>query len=227
MSTQARVPVVCIHGALRSRVGMWPTAWYLRRLGLDARAFGYATRRGSLRSRAERLDGFLHGWLGTDAPRPVLGFLTHSMGGLVVRAWLAAGHVPPGQRQRIVMLSPPNQGSQLARRNTGNRWFHLAYGDAAAELASDIGRALPDPPPSAEILVLAGGTGANGWNPLIEGDDDGVVAVSEMGLPGIEPTFVGGLHGVLQWTPALLRRAAAFIRTGVDPGNAAPTDDRP
>jgi hypothetical protein len=37
-----------------------------------------------------------------------------------------------------------------------------------------------------------------------------------MGMPGVDPTFVGGLHAVLQWTPALLRRAAAFIRTGND-----------
>jgi triacylglycerol esterase/lipase EstA (alpha/beta hydrolase family) len=132
VSSPERVPVVCIHGALRSRVGMWPTAWYLRRLGLDARAFGYATRRGSLRTRAERLDAFVDGWLGTDAPPPVLGFLTHSMGGLVVRAWLASGQLPTAQRQRIVMLSPPNQGSQLARRNAESPWFRLAYGEAAA-----------------------------------------------------------------------------------------------
>ena len=222
-----RVPVVCVHGALRSRVGMWPTAWYLRRLGLDARAFGYATRRGSLHTRADRLDAFVHGWLGTDDPPPVLGFLTHSMGGLVVRAWLGSRRLHPEQRQRLVMLSPPNQGSQLARRNAQSVWFRVAYGDAAAELASDAACELGDPPPSADVLVLAGGTGADGWNPLIDGDDDGVVAVSEMGLPGIEPTFVGGLHGVLQWTPALLRRAAAFIRTGVDPGNEAPGADRP
>ena len=219
------IPVVCVHGALRSRVGMWPTAWYLRRLGLDARAFGYPTRRGSLPSRAAHLDAFLHAW--PRSTSPVLGFVTHSMGGLVVRAWLRSATLDPSQTQRVVMLSPPNQGSQLARLNARNPWFRLAYGDAADELASDVAQQLGPAPASADVLVLAGGNGARGFNRRIDGDDDGVVAVSEMGMPGVEPTFVGGVHSVLQWTPALLRRAAAFIRTGVDPGNEPSAPDRP
>jgi hypothetical protein len=206
---------------------MLPTVWYLRRLGLDARAFGYPTRRGTLQSRAEALDAFVRGWLGPDAGAPVIGFLTHSMGGLVVRAWLAAAHVDGAQRQRVVMLSPPNRGSQLARLSANSPWFRLAYGDAAAELASDAALQLGDAPSSADVLVLAGGSGARGWNPRIDGDDDGVVAVSEMGMPGIDPTFVGGVHGLLQWTPALLRRAAGFIRTGIDPGNEGEAPGRP
>jgi hypothetical protein len=204
---------------------MWPTAWYLRRLGLDARAYGYPTRRGTLRTRAEGLDAFLRGWPGTETA--LIGFLTHSMGALVVRTWLASAPVRDGQRVRVVMLSPPNRGSQLARRSAESPWFRLAYGAAALELASDAALALGPAPACADVLVLAGGTGARGWNPRIDGDDDGVVAVSEMGMPGVDPTFVGGVHGLLQWTPALLRRAAGFIRTGVDPGNGAPVLHRP
>ena len=43
------------------------------------------------------------------------------------------------------------------------------------------------------MLVLAGGRGdIRGYNPKIPGDDDGVVGVEEMSLPGAAPRFVGG-----------------------------------
>ncbi len=200
--------VVCIHGALRSRAGMVPTAAYLRRLGFDARTFGYPTRRGSLEDHGRRLDAFLTAWL--PDPRPPLGFLTHSMGGLVVRAWLAQR--PDAVDVRVAMLSPPNQGSALARANARNPLFHVLYGQAAKTLQTPGVPSLPPVPDNAQVLVLAGGRGtAAGYNPLLPGDDDGVVAVEEMGLPDAPPEFVGGMHGMLQWTPAILRRAADFL----------------
>ncbi|MCR9163611.1 MAG: esterase/lipase family protein [Nannocystaceae bacterium] len=202
------LPVVCIHGALRSRAGMWPTALYLRRRGMQTRTFGYATRSGGLEDHAGALQAFLHAWLGELPPR--IGFLTHSMGGLVVRAWLAACR--PAIDVRVAMLSPPNQGSGLARANDGNPLFHLLYGDAASVLRGPGIEGLPAAPDNAEVLVLAGGRGdARGYNPALHGDDDGVVAVEEMSLPGVQLEFVGGLHSVLQWTPAVLDRAAAFL----------------
>ncbi|MBC8072930.1 MAG: hypothetical protein IAG13_31700, partial [Deltaproteobacteria bacterium] len=53
-----------------------------------------------------------------------------------------------------------------------------------------------------------------GWNPWLTGDDDGVVAVGEMGLPGVAPHVVGGVHAMLQWRVAVLERAVAFLRAG-------------
>ena len=218
----AKMPVVCIHGALRSRLGMWPTAVYLRRLGFDAKTFGYPTRSGQLLDHAQRLDAFIDSWLPEDAPE--LGFLTHSMGGLVVRAWLAnttrvAAHP---LNVRVAMLSPPNQGSALARRNAKNPLFHLLYGDAAQALSAPTAPDLPPVPEDASVLVLAGGKGdPRGYNPLLEGDDDGVVAVAEMGLPDVEPTFVGGVHGALQWTPSVVQRAAEFLRPEAREGAAS------
>jgi hypothetical protein len=61
-------------------------------------------------------------------------------------------------------------------------------------------------------LILIGGTGdGRGYNPMIAGDDDGVVASAETALPGLEPEFVGGLHSTLQWRADVLARAAAFL----------------
>ena len=140
-----RVPAVLLHGALRSSVGLWPTAAYLRRRGVDARPFGYTTRKGGLLDHARALDSFITTSF-AEAP-PVLGFVTHSMGALVVRAWLGLLDTEArGQRQRIVMLSPPNRGSSLAERNRARALMRVLYGDAVAELQPS--RVLELPPHS-------------------------------------------------------------------------------
>lgn len=206
-------PVVLVHGALRSRVGLLPTARWLGRRGLVAWTFGYPTRRGDLQDHGDALSRWLDARLAGERV-PVLGFLTHSMGGLVVRAYLMRHAGRHAERHRVVMLSPPNRGAELAERNRKNPLMRWLYGDAAEELRPHRAQRLPGPPPNTDVLVLAGARGdPRGYNRLISsGDDDGVVGVAEMGLPGVEPTVVGGLHAFLQWRPAVLERAAAFLR---------------
>ncbi|HLT36852.1 MAG TPA: hypothetical protein VK034_11210, partial [Enhygromyxa sp.] len=99
------IPVVLLHGALRSPIGMLPTARFLARHGLDARPFGYHTRRLTLDEHAARLEAEIHEWLADRRPA-VLGLLTHSMGGLVARALLARPSLHElAPRQRLVMLA--------------------------------------------------------------------------------------------------------------------------
>lgn len=213
MSDAGRMPVALLHGALRRPLGMIPTARTLRREGFDARPFGYATRRCSLAEHADAIERALRVWLG-ERDVPVLGLLTHSMGGLVARALLARPSLQAWiPRQRLVMLAPPNRGAVLAARRRDSLLFRGVYGRAVDELQPERVAELPPPPPSCATLILIGGTGdGRGYNPLIRGDDDGVVASDETGLDGIEPVFVGGVHSLLQWRPDVLARACEFLR---------------
>jgi pimeloyl-ACP methyl ester carboxylesterase len=213
--TPERMPVALLHGALRRPLGMRPTARVLVREGFDARPFSYATRRHDLEGHAERLEQALRSWLG-EREVPMLGLLTHSMGGLVARALLARPSMQAWiPRQRLVMLAPPNRGAVLAERRRNSPMFRGVYGRAADELQPDRVARLPAPPACCETLILIGGTGdGRGYNPGIVGDDDGVVASAETGLDGIEPEFVGGVHSILQWRADVLARACAFLRAG-------------
>jgi hypothetical protein len=214
--SEGPLPVVLVHGALRGRAGLWPTARYLRHHGLAPLVFGWTTRRGSLDDHARALERFIDERLsGRRVER--LGFLTHSMGGLVVRAYLAGtGARRQSAGQRVVMLAPPNRGSLLAQRHARRRAFRWLYGGAGRELQPERVRELPLPPASADVLVLAGGRldGRPGFHPGLPGNDDGVVALEETVLGDRQPELVGGLHAFLQWRPAVLRRAVGFLRTG-------------
>jgi len=206
------LPVVLIHGALRSRAGLAPVAWYLRRLGLDARPFGYDTRRGTLEEHGAALERFVEAW--QPGPVPVLGILSHSMGGLVARAYLARESAKAqSTRQRIVMLGPPNQGAWLAEHFRNFRPFRWLYGAAAAELLPERVSALAPPPESADVMIVAGGRGhEGGYMRAIPGDNDGLVGVSETALPGVAPVLVHGAHSLLQWRRDILQSAARFLR---------------
>jgi hypothetical protein len=205
------IPVVVLHGALRGRAGLWPTVAYLRSAGLNARAFGYRTRTDGLDVHGARLESFLEDWLG--GPVPVLGVLTHSMGALVARAYLArAGVRRQSVEQRLVMLAPPNQGSNLARHHRDLAVFRWLYGAAAEELQPERVAELPPLPGSCSPLILAGGSiDGRGYNHRLAGDDDGVVAFAETVLGPHLPERVGGVHSFLQWRPDVLSRAAEFI----------------
>ncbi|MEI7892343.1 MAG: hypothetical protein WCI05_04600 [Myxococcales bacterium] len=201
--------MVVIHGALRSRLGMLPAVLYLRRCGLDARPFGYRTRSESLETHGERLEGFLQDWLGSyQGP---LGFLTHSMGGLVARAYLARpGACKRWTEVRLAMLAPPNRGSVLADRQRG--WTRAIYGTALTELCPGRVARLPGLEANATAMVFAGGRGeSRGYHRGIPGDNDGLVGVAETELEGAEAVFVGGLHSFLPWRPRVLALAAEFL----------------
>lgn len=206
------MPVALLHGAMRGPKGMLPTARALEGAGFRARAFGYATRRRDLAGHAESLEAELRAWLGSEGPEAI-GLLTHSMGGLVARALLDRPSFRAwAPRQRMVMLAPPNQGSSLAQQLHDFPPFHWVYGRAAAELQPGPIARLAPPPDSCATLILVGGRGdPRGYNPLIAGDDDGVVATADTPLPGVSSEFVGGLHSTLQWRKDVLDRAARFL----------------
>ena len=174
--------VVLLHGLARGHGSMAKLAAHLRSHGFETWSQTYPSRRHSIGYLASSLADRLVEHAG-DRP---LHAVTHSMGGVIVRHL----HDERLRWQRIVMLAPPNQGSQLAAglaRNSLFRWF---YGPAAAELA-DASR-WPEPP--APFGVIAGTrhraiTNLTSWTigrRFPTGvKHDGTVAVDETKLPGM------------------------------------------
>ncbi len=148
-------------------------------------------------------------------------FVTHSLGGLVLRAALAG---EPAWRDRmalgpVIMLAPPNQGAEIARKL--DRWTPARYllGPSFADIAE--GEALPAAvPDEVALAIITGGCCAGrGYNPLLPGDDDGVVAVGETPLEGSDAVLrVEALHTFI----AEDGDAIAAIRGFLDHGRLVP-----
>lgn len=110
-------------------------------------------------------------------------FVTHSLGGILVRQYFQKRTPPPGTR--IVMLSPPSRGSELVDYLRDMPGFELLNGPAGLQLGTEPG-SLPNRlnPIAAEIGIIAGNESLNPlYSSILPGPDDGKVAVERMRLP--------------------------------------------
>lgn len=117
-------------------------------------------------------------------------FVTHSMGGIVVRYYLK--HHDVLALGRVVMLSPPNQGSELADLLNRSALFKRFIAPAGRELGTDTD-SLPRKLGGADfdLGVIAGSKSYNPINSLIlDGPDDGTVTVESTRMPGLTDFIV-------------------------------------
>ncbi len=100
--------IVLVHGLWVNGLDMALLRYRLVRYGFDTYQFSYRSVRDAPATNAERLAGFIR-----TLDHPVVHFIGHSLGGIVIRHYFAGRHDHrPG---RIVTLGTPHQSSQAAR----------------------------------------------------------------------------------------------------------------
>jgi len=213
LPARPRGTVVLLHGVGRSPLAMLPLAWTLRRAGFAVENRGYAGLRRPVAETAARMGEDLDAIQA--AVTGPLHLVTHSLGGILARAWLARG-APPGTR--LVQLAPPNQGAALADRVRPFALARTLYGAALDDLGVSGGSASWSPPrlpDDVEVGVLAGGTGGRGYGPWLPEDNDGVVQVKETWLPEARDwALVPRLHTFIMNTGDTHRNVLTFLETG-------------
>jgi hypothetical protein len=181
--------VIILHGLFRTRAAMARLRTAIADGGeYSVFCMGYPTTRGSLAHHAESLDSAVSSLEGITE----INFVAHSLGNLVVRHWLKDlfeqnRTLAAGQKfGRMVMLAPPNLQPLLATKLIRGSLANFVAGPAAQQLASGWESLEPKlTAPHFEFGILAGGKGdGRGYNPLLPGDDDGVVTVESTRLPG-------------------------------------------
>ncbi len=141
--------------------------------------------------------------------------VAHSMGGLLVRAH--GGRRLDPRIGRVVMLGPPNQGSEVVDRLGHWRVFRWLNGPAGTELGTgpdSVPRALG--PVNVELGVIAGDRSINWINSaLIPGPDDGKVSIGATAVEGMaEHLVVHVAHPFLMRDRAVIQATIRFLATG-------------
>jgi len=135
-------------------------------------------------------------------------FVTHSMGGILLRDYLKDHRI--AALGRVVMLGPPNQGSQVVDNLKDIPGFEAFNGPAGMQLGTrkaDIPRQLPEV--DFELGVIAGSSSINLMlSTMLPNPDDGKVSVAN--------TFVNGMCAHLTIAvshPYLMKRQAGIKQT--------------
>lgn len=201
--------VVSLHGLARSNLSLLFANLLLRRAGYEPVSIDYPSRSRSLEELAEHVRDRLPA--GDDRR---IHFLTHSMGGLVVRCLLRERR--PVNLGRVVMLAPPNQGSQLAGRLRDRGLFRWVMGPAAQQLGAgqaEVGQILG--PVDFDLGVITGDRPLKAFARLIRPPHDGRVRVEEAQIEGMTDFLVVPRgHAFIMNDPVVIRQAVHFFETG-------------
>lgn len=205
--------VVLLHGLGRSAANMSILKWRLRRRGYDVCNIGYDTRVESIEDAVASVHaGILECAVSEERP---LHFVTHSLGGLVLRALFKEFELP--KTGRAVMLAPPNSGSEIADWIRSVGWIEALMGPLATQLGTrdeDLPQQLPNPP--IPFGVIAGDQWINPMGRvLLPAPHDGTVSVASTRLPGMSDHLVlSANHTFIMNSARVAVQIDAFLEQG-------------
>ena len=206
--------VVLLHGSGRTALSMKWIEWHLRRRGYRVINETYPSQSLPVPALA---DDFLRNLLACriNDSSATVHFVTHSLGGIIVRQYFV-NHSPPNPG-RVVMLAPPNQGSEIIDHLRGSALLRkilgpgrLFLGTAADDLPKRLG------PVRFECGVIAGDRSLNPFlSAMLPGTSDGEVTVESAKVAGMRDFLVlHSSHTWLMWRRETVRQTCRFLETG-------------
>lgn len=205
--------IVLVHGFMRSKLNMAAFRHTFKKEGYSVVNWCYPSKKYKIEDHADELVYKLQA-LAKEHPGKPISFVTHSMGGLIVRCALNHPQCPKEATMgRAVLVAPPNRGSICARKLhqiPPVRWLLGKYaGMQLMTTEKDGFDALGTFPKNMPVLVIAGSCGLNSW---LGGSNDGKVLIKETHLTTdhYHLTHCSG-HSWICYSPEVVRQTKHFL----------------
>jgi len=211
-SAQGADCVILLHGLARTSASMEKAAVAFEEAGYEVVNVDYPSRKFSIEVLAPLA---IEKGLVKCPSNSVIHFVTHSLGGILVRYYLEQKEI--SNLGRVLMLAPPNKGSEVVdglRRFPG---YEVINGPAGLQLGtSEDSIPLTLGAVDYEVGVIAG---TRTFNPLLSqylsNPDDGKVSVENTKVEGMTDFIVvPSSHPFIMKSSVVIDQAILFIKTG-------------
>ncbi len=204
--------VILLHGLARSAASMDELAKHLDGEGYHTVNLGYPSTEFNIETLANQaITPAVEDCRG----HQTLNIVTHSLGGILVRQYLSQNSLP--QLSRVVMLGPPNQGSEVVDKLQNLPGFYAINGDAGNQLGTD-DTSIPNllGPADFDLGIIAGTRSINLiLSMLIPGPDDGKVSVERSKLEGMNDHLVLPVtHTFMMRNDQVMVQVAYYLKHG-------------
>jgi pimeloyl-ACP methyl ester carboxylesterase len=204
--------IILLHGMYRSSVAMQPLETFFRNQGYEVTNISYPSTKYDIETLAR---DYLHPEVQKAQKKGMqkIHFVTHSMGGILVRYYLKSH--PLEGLGKVVMIAPPNQGTELAELFADSSWIDTNTGPAKLQLSAQHDSWVNQlGPVNFEVGIIAGNYNSNlltAW--LLPGEDDGVVSVESTKVKNMQDfMIVNEKHFRLRGNITVLHQAAYFLK---------------
>lgn len=202
--------VLLLHGLGRNNMAMWLLASRLEDAGFHVHRVGYDSFNTSIpeieEHIAEQVDSYTSTVSGT------IHFVGHSMGGLLIRAYLE-DHILPSLG-RTVLIGTPNKGTPVADRVKGN-WLLETFNSPAEELGTKDSFPLSLEQPYYPVGVIAGRVDSCIADYFIPGENDGLVPVESTKVSNMSDFIVvDSGHSFLRYDKTVADQTIFFLLNG-------------
>ena len=205
--------VVLLHGLGRSPVSMLRLDYHLSGSGYDVVNLAYP----STEQPIQQLASVVGTGVGEcrELKATAIHFVTHSLGGILVRQYFQNHRVP--EAKRAVMLAPPNHGSEIVDRYRDEWWYRRVTGEAGQQLGTGQD-SIPNQlaPIELEIGIITGTKSSDPWfAAAMRGANDGKVSVDSAKLAEMQDfLLVDSGHTFIMNTEKVVHQVEAFLRNG-------------
>lgn len=206
--------VILLHGLWRSQFSMLAVEWKLAHLGYQVVNHSYSSLTRTIQENARvAIDAALVDCRAGRASR--ISLVTHSLGGILIRQYLSEHRIP--ELGRVVMMGPPNQGSELADYYAALITADyleppalVQLGTGPASVPRDLG------PVDFELGVIAGSAHLRSFLPgLPDGPGDGTLSVAETAVAGMADFIAMPVsHTLMMWDLDVLDQIVHFLIHG-------------